>query len=75
VRQSTRRGGSEGAAGSLLSREPDAGLDPGLNPGLRDYNLGRGQMLNHLSHPGALNLTVWKFTNEIVIIFQLILSS
>jgi len=40
----------EGEAGSPPSREPDAGLDP--RP--RDHDPSRWQMLNHLSHPGAL---------------------
>ena len=39
----------EGDADSLQCREPDAGLDPGT----RDRDWSRRQMLNRLSHLGA----------------------
>ena len=44
---------AEGEADSPLSREPDAGID-GLIPGPWDHDLSWRQMLNRLSHPGAL---------------------
>lgn len=40
----------EGEVGSLLSREPDWVSIPGL----WDHDLSQRQMLNRLSHPGAL---------------------
>ena len=40
---------TEGEADSPVSRENDAGLDPGL----QDHDLSQRQNLNQLSHPGA----------------------
>jgi len=43
---------AEGEAGSLQSKEPDAGLDPGL----WDHDPSQRQTFNQLSHPGVPNL-------------------
>ena len=48
-------GGAEEEADSLLSREPDVGLDPGAwyqDPGTMTW-ADDGWMLNWPSHPGA----------------------
>ena len=47
---SRRKGQRERKANSLLSRE----LDMGSIPGPQDHDLSQRQMLNQLSHPGAL---------------------
>ena len=47
-------GEGNGEAGSLISRDPNDGLDPRIP----DYDLSRRQMLNWLSHPGALFQTL-----------------
>ena len=49
VRESTSWGEGEGEVDSPLSKEPNAGLDPGH----QDHDLSWRQMLNQLSHPGA----------------------
>ena len=48
--ETAQAGGAAGGgreAGSPLSREPDAGL----NPGPRDHDLSQRQTFNQLSHP------------------------
>ena len=55
----------EGEADSPLSREPDVEHDPGI----RDHDLSRRQMLNGVSHPGSLHCTL--LSNKIKCVFFL----
>ena len=50
IHERQREEEAKGEAGSLLSWEPNVGL----NPRNLDHDLSRRQMLHQLSHPGAL---------------------
>ena len=51
------QGREEGEADFLLSRDPNIW---GSIPGPRDHDLSRRQTLNHLSHPGTLEMDISK---------------
>ena len=64
AREHKQEGGvqGEGKADSPLHREPNVGL----NPGIEDHDLSRRQMINQLSHPGA---PTFKSLNEFIFVY------